>query len=96
MPPPQINSILYLSKVVVLLVMEQVNLISQAVLSSKQQVVEHMVVPAQHNNRQYIVITNYYVIGGKCEALIRINFMLGTFHQPKVNSPFRECLPLCD
>ena len=29
------------------------------------------------------VITNYDVIGWKSEALIRINFMLGTFHQPQ-------------
>ena len=29
------------------------------------------------------VITNYDVIGAKSEALIRINFMLGTFCQPK-------------
>ena len=31
----------------------------------------------------FTVITNYDAIGGKSEALIRINFMLGTFHQPE-------------
>ena len=38
-----------------------------------------------YHNRRFTVITNYDVIGRKSEALIRINFMLGTFHQPKSN-----------
>ena len=36
-------------------------------------------------NGRYTVTTNYNVIVGKSEALIRINFMIGTFHQPKSN-----------
>ena len=34
-------------------------------------------------NGRSTVITNYDVIGWESEALIRINFMLGIFHQPK-------------